>query len=131
MAHPTPIGIELHTRSRELELKYPGDESYRLSYEFLRVMSPSAEVRGHGKGQEVLQWGKKDVAIEKIEVAGNYALQLFFDDGHDSGIYSWSYLKELCENMDKFWEEYLNRLDAKGKDRDPNTQAVRLIDPNA
>lgn len=125
-----PSKIQLHKKSRTLELHY-GSEAFELSAEFLRVHSPSAEVRGHGKGQEVLQWGKKDVGIEKIEVAGNYALQLYFDDGHDSGIYSWGYLKELCDTRPQLWQSYLERLAAAGKDRDPNTQAVRFINPES
>ena len=126
MPHPTPIGIELHTRSRELELKYPGDENYRLSYEFLRVMSPSAEVRGHGPGQEVLQVGKLNVQIKDLKPVGNYALQPVFDDGHDSGIYAWDYLYKLCVNRDTLWQEYLQQLNAAGGNRDPDVQVVKL-----
>ena len=125
MAHPTPIGIELHTRSRELELKYPGDESYRLSYEFLRVMSPSAEVRGHGPGQEVLQEGKQNVMITDLKPVGNYALQPVFNDGHDSGIYAWDYLYELCRDHDTLWQRYLEQLHAAGASRDPEVQVVK------
>ena len=121
-----PSGIQLHTRSRELELQYPGGESYRLSCEYLRVFSPSAEVRGHGPGQEVLQSGKINVAITAIKPVGNYALQLVFDDGHDSGLYSWDYLYQLCTQREAWWQDYLERLDAAGANRDPDVQVVNF-----
>lgn len=121
-----PEGIQLHTRSRELELSYPGGESFRLSCEFLRVMSPSAEVKGHGPGQEVLQVGKLNVAITAIRPVGNYALQLVFDDGHDSGLYSWDYLHTLCRDRDHLWQTYLDELSEAGASRDPDVQVVKL-----
>ncbi|AQA17501.1 1-(5-phosphoribosyl)-5-((5-phosphoribosylamino)methylideneamino)imidazole-4-carboxamide isomerase [Halioglobus japonicus] len=121
-----PEGIQLHTRSRELELSYPGGESFRLSCEFLRVMSPSAEVKGHGPGQEVLQVGKLNVAITAIRPVGNYALQLVFDDGHDSGLYSWDYLHTLCRDRDQLWQTYLDELSEAGASRDPDVQVVKL-----
>ncbi len=126
MSHPMPLGVELHTRSRVLELEYPGQHRFRLSYEFLRVMSPSAEVRGHGPGQEVLQQGKLNVLIKELKQVGNYALQPVFDDGHDTGIFAWDYLYELCVNHDSLWTDYLQRLQAAGASRDPEVQVVKL-----
>jgi DUF971 family protein len=123
---PKPSAIQLHSRSRLLELTYEGGENYSLSCEFLRVYSPSAEVLGHGPGQEVLQTGKMNVAITAIKPVGNYALQLVFDDGHDTGLYSWRYLYELCRNQDARWQEYLTRLDKAGASRDPDVQVVKL-----
>lgn len=96
-----------------LDLEYP-DQSFSLGAEYLRVHSPSAEVRGHGPGQEVLQHGKKDILIEAVEPVGNYALKLVFSDGHDSGIYSWEYLHELGLMREQYWARYLNRLEAEG-----------------
>ncbi|QFU77526.1 DUF971 domain-containing protein [Halioglobus maricola] len=121
-----PEGIQLHTRSRELELSYKDGQNYRLSCEFLRVLSPSAEVKGHGPGQEVLQTGKLNVAITAIRPVGNYALQLVFDDGHDSGLYSWDYLHQLCTEHDQLWQAYLDKLSAAGANRDPDVQVVQL-----
>jgi len=123
---PRPTGISLHTRSRELELQYPDGRSFHLSCEFLRVHSPSAEVRGHGPGQEVLQVGKMNVQITAINPVGNYALQLVFDDGHDSGIYSWDYLHHLCIEQERLWQDYLQRLEKTGASRDPDIQVVKL-----
>jgi DUF971 family protein len=121
-----PSGIRLHRRSRELELDFPGGVSYRLSCEYLRVYSPSAEVRGHGPGQETLQTGKLKVAISDIRPVGNYALQLVFDDGHDTGIYSWDYLHHLCADREKLWQDYLDRLSQAGASRDPDVQVLKL-----
>lgn len=121
-----PSAINLHQQSRKLELEYENGESFELSCELLRVCSPSAEVRGHGPGQEVIQAGKKNVAISAIEPVGNYALQLHFDDGHDTGIYSWDYLYDLCVNRERYWEDYLARLHAAGASRDPDVQVVRI-----
>ena len=121
-----PENIALHTRSRELELTYGDDESYRLSCEFLRVYSPSAEVKGHSPGQEVLQTGKQKVAITAIRPVGNYALQLVFDDGHDTGLYSWDYLYKLCREQDALWQDYLDRMNDAGATRDPDVQVVKL-----
>ena len=117
---PRPTGIQLHTRSRELELSYASGESFRLSCEYLRVYSPSAEVKGHGPGQEVLQHGKQQVAITAIRPVGNYALQLVFDDGHDTGLYSWDYLYYLGANYEERWQHYLQRLEAEGHKRKPD-----------
>ena len=121
-----PSAINLHRQSRKLELVYENGENFELSCELLRVCSPSAEVRGHGPGQEVIQAGKKNVAISAIEPVGNYALQLCFDDGHDTGIYSWDYLYELCVNRERYWEDYLAKLHAAGASRDPDVQVVRI-----
>ena len=123
---PIPTNIQLHTRSRELELGYAGGESYRLSCEYLRVYSPSAEVKGHGPGQEVLQTGKMHVAITAIRPVGNYALQLVFDDGHDTGLYSWDYLHQLITQQEKHWQDYLDRMSMAGAGRDPDVQEVKL-----
>jgi DUF971 family protein len=121
-----PVNIQLHQRSAVLELEYDNGKTYQLSCEFLRVLSPSAEVQGHGRGQEVLQTGKKNVKINNIKPVGKYAIQLVFDDGHDSGLYSWRYLHELCENQEAYWKNYLQRLHETGEGRDPDVQVVRL-----
>jgi DUF971 family protein len=119
-----PESIVMHKRSRVLELRYADGTVYRLPYEFLRVYSPSAEVRGHGPGQETLQTGKREVEITQITQVGNYAIQPSFSDGHDSGIYSWDYLHFLGQNQDALWEDYLARLRAAGLDRDTPMPAV-------
>jgi DUF971 family protein len=121
-----PVAIQLHSRSRQLELEYASGETYSLSCEYLRVYSPSAEVLGHGPGQEVLQTGKLKVGITAIKPVGNYALQLVFDDGHDTGLYSWRYLYELCQKQDTKWQEYLGRLAEAGASRDPEVQILKL-----
>ncbi len=126
-----PQSIKLHRKSRELELVYRDIGGVRLSCEFLRVHSPSAEVRGHGHGQEVLQTGKIDVEIVDIIPTGNYALQLVFSDGHDSGIFSWDYFRELCEHRESLWDSYLQRLREAGASRDPQEQVIQLFDPRA
>ena len=120
-----PVGVKLHAKSRELELQYEG-ENYSLTCEYLRVYSPSAEVKGHGPGQEVLQTGKLNVAISAIKPVGNYALQLVFDDGHDTGLYSWDYLYDLCLQRDDRWQSYLDRMAAAGSNRDPEVQVIKL-----
>ena len=125
-----PQQIKLHKKSRLLELRYADGSHYQLSCEFLRVFSPSAEVRGHGRGQEVLQTGKLNEEIRDIIAVGNYAIQLVFDDGHDSGIYSWRYLRELGENHQTLWEGYLAELRAANASRDPDEQVVTLVDPS-
>lgn len=124
----TPTGIELHQKSRELELIYSDGERVRLSCELLRVFSPSAEVQGHGPGQKVLQTGKINVNIVDIKPVGNYAVQLIFSDGHESGIYSWKYLRELADNQDAYWEQYLKDLHEAGASRDPEVQVVKFFD---
>ncbi len=113
-ATPRPIDIRLHQASRLLEIKFDNATECMLSCEFLRVYSPSAEVRGHGHGQEVLQTGKEDVNIVAIEPVGNYAVKLVFSDGHDTGLYSWDYLYELAKNYEALWLEYLGKLSVAG-----------------
>ena len=115
---PTPTEIKLHQKSRVLEITYADGKTFSLPCEFLRVHSPSAEVRGHGPGQEVLQIGKKDVTISRIEPVGTYAVQLCFSDGHDTGIYSWDLLYDYGHNQQEMWAHYLNRLQEAGASRD-------------
>lgn len=117
---PLPIDIRLHQSSRLLEIKFDNHTECKLSCEFLRVYSPSAEVRGHGHGQEVLQLGKENVNITAIEPVGNYAVKLIFSDGHDTGLYSWDYLYELAKNYEALWLEYLGKLSAAGIKRKEN-----------
>ena len=114
-----PTEIKLHQKSRILEITFADGRNFRLPCEFLRVYSPSAEVRGHGPGQEVLQAGKKDVTIEKIEPVGHYAVQLTFSDGHDTGIYSWDLLYDYGLHLDEMWARYLKRLADAGASREP------------
>lgn len=114
---PMPTAINLHKKSKTLELVY-GEKSFELTAEYLRVHSPSAEVRGHGIGQEVLQTGKRLVGIEGVTASGNYALKISFDDGHDSGLYSWTYLYELAHHQNDYWTDYLARLQREGGSRD-------------
>ena len=111
---PKPVEINLHQKSRVLEISYSDGERFELSYEFLRVFSPSAEVQGHGPGQGVLQVGKQDVKITHIEPVGHYAIQPTFDDGHDTGIYSWETLYDMGKNKDRYWKEYLEKLEKAG-----------------
>ncbi len=119
-----PTGIALHTKSQELELTYDDGRSVRLPVEFLRVFSPSAEVKGHAPGQEILQVGKKGVELTLVEPMGNYAIKLAFSDGHDSGIYSWDYLEHLVENRETLWEDYLKKLEQAGASREPDPKAA-------
>ena len=114
----SPTEITLHQKSRLLEIAFADGRGFRLPYEFLRVYSPSAEVRGHGPGQEVLQTGKRLVELKTLEPVGSYAVQPLFSDGHGTGIYSWEYLHELGENQARLWQEYLDRLAAAGASRD-------------
>ena len=117
MAKATPTEIQLHQKSRILEIAFDDGERFELSCEYLRVYSPSAEVMGHGPGQEVLQLGKEDVNITAIEPVGNYAIKLVFDDNHDSGLYSWEHLYSLGKNQEQKWKDYLDRLEAAGYKR--------------
>ena len=120
MAQQPPKTVKLHRKSRELELAYEDGTSLRLPCELLRVYSPSAEVRGHGgPGERKLQTGKKQVAITAIELVGNYALRLTFDDGHDTGIYAWDYLRDLGDNQAKYWQQYLTELKEANASRLP------------
>jgi DUF971 family protein len=114
-----PSSIVLHGRSRVLEIAFDEARTFRLPFEFLRVYSPSAEVKGHGPGQEVLQIGKKDVTIVALEPVGHYGVKPTFSDDHETGIYSWDYLLWLGENFDKLWTDYLARLKAAGATREP------------
>ncbi len=116
---PYPTEIKLHSQSRLLEIAFSSGERCELSCEFLRTHSPSAEVRGHGVGQERLQAGKREVSITAIEPVGSYAVKLVFSDGHDSGIYSWDCLYELATNRDTLWADYLAKLAAAHLSRDP------------
>ncbi len=126
---PLPTEIKLHQKSRLLEISFSDGQSFRLPYEFLRVYSPSAEVRGHGPGQEVLQTGKRDVVVTGIDAVGNYAVKPIFSDGHDSGIYSWDLLYDLGTNQERLWQEYLARLEAAGGSRDVDTTSVTKPEP--
>jgi DUF971 family protein len=114
---PRPTEIKLHQKSRELEIAFDNGNKFRFSCEFLRVYSPSAEVRGHGPGQEVLQVGKKNVEISAIEPVGSYAVTLVFSDGHNTGIYSWDYLHDLGVKHDEYWKTYLARMEQASASR--------------
>ncbi len=131
MPNPIPAGVKLHSASSVLELNYAAGDC-RLEAEFLRVHSPSAEVRGHGRGREVLQTGKRNVRLLQIEAVGHYALKLTFDDGHDTGIYSWDYLYDLCSRKEELWRDYLDRLRQARGSREPKesgTQVLRFKPP--
>ena len=126
----TPQTIKLHKKSRLLELGYADGTRYQLEAELLRVYSPSAEVRGHGVGQEILQVGKRHVAITAIEPVGNYAIKPTFDDGHNSGIFSWETLFDLATNQVARWANYTARLSAAGASREPlpaDTQVIKFM----
>lgn len=116
---PQPTEIKLHQKSRLLEIAYADGSAFSLPCEFLRVYSPSAEVRGHGPGQEVLQVGKKDVEITRVEPVGSYAIQLTFSDGHDTGIYSWDLLYDYGRRQGEMWQHYLRRMAEAGASREP------------
>jgi len=114
---PQPESINLHQKSRILEITFSDGQNFELSCELLRVYSPSAEVKGHGPGQSVLQTGKENVSITRIDPVGHYAVKLIFDDGHETGLYSWAYLYELGENKDALWKDYLQGLSDAGYQR--------------
>jgi len=116
---PTPTDIKLHQQSRVLEIRFDDGSVFNLTCEYLRVFSPSAEVRGHGPGQAVLQLGKEDINISTIEPVGHYAVRLGFDDGHDTGLYSWEVLYDLGLNYEAYWADYLQRLSDAGHVRKP------------
>ena len=118
---PRPIEIKLHQQSRILEVAFEDGKNFQFPCEFLRVYSPSAEVRGHGPGQEVLQVGKKEVEITSIEPVGSYAVQFTFSDGHDTGIYSWDLLYDYGLNQEEMWNHYLKRMEEAGASRDPGS----------
>ena len=115
---PTPTSITVHQQSRALEVAFSDGSEFRIPFELMRVYSPSAEVQGHGPGQEVLQTGKRDVGLSALQPVGNYAVQPTFSDGHDTGIYSWDYLYYLGSQQDDLWRQYEGRLAAAGVDRD-------------
>jgi len=116
---PQPTGIAYHKTAKTLEVTYAGGESATIPAELLRVYSPSAEVRGHSESERVLQTGKKHVAIRQIEAVGNYAIRIVFDDGHDTGIYSWPFLRDLADNQEDYWRRYLDELRDKNASRLP------------
>ena len=120
---PVPTRIVVHKQSRVLEIEYADGKLFKLPFEFMRVYSPSAEVRGHGPGQEVLQIGKRDVGIDELDAVGNYAVQPHFSDGHDTGIFSWDYMYWLGENQAALWEQYLGRMREAGASRDASAGA--------
>ncbi len=116
---PLPTNIVVHMQSRVLEVAFADGRSFRLPFELMRVYSPSAEVKGHGPGQEVLQVGKREVTLARLEPVGNYAVKPVFSDGHDSGIFSWDYLYHLGDRQDALWTDYLKALADAGASRDP------------
>ena len=127
LSSTVPRRLSVNQAKDCLSIDYAGDVRHPLPAEYLRVHSPSAEVRGHGKGQEVLQFGKRLVTINSITKSGNYAIQIFFSDGHDSGIFTWDYLYDLGANYDSHWATYLETLNQAGQSRDPDTQVVKLV----
>ena len=119
--NPHPTEIKLHKPSKTLTIKFDDGAEFEMSCEYLRVHSPSAEVQGHGPGEGVLQVDKEDVGIERIEQVGNYAIQIYFDDEHNTGIYSWDTLYNLGKNKDKYWQEYLQKLASAGHKHKDNS----------
>ncbi|MEN3110919.1 DUF971 domain-containing protein [Uliginosibacterium paludis] len=126
---PLPTSLTVQQRARTLEIAFEDGLEATLSHEFLRVYSPSAEVRGHGPGQEVLQVGKRDVVLVDVEQVGNYAVKLIFSDGHDSGLYSWDYLYDLASQHEALWSEYIARLEVEGASRDPSAPVPEHLQP--
>ncbi len=127
MTQQAPESLKYRRSDRILEIKFPNQLTVDLSAELLRVLSPSAEVQGHGPGQEVLQTGKADVEITAIEPVGHYAVQISFDDGHSSGLYTWAYLAHLASEKQTLWQRYLRKLEDAGASRDPSTDIVRIM----
>jgi DUF971 family protein len=123
---PQLVSIKVKKTSREMQLVFADQQEFALTFEFLRVHSPSAEVKGHGPGQEILQIGKRDVVITAVNPVGHYAFQITFNDGHDSGLYSTAYLYRLGQQQEVLWQDYLARLERAGESRDPDVQVVRL-----
>ena len=121
---PIPTEIKLHQQSHLMEISFDNGASFKLPYEYLRVYSPSAEVRGHGPGQETLQTGKRDVVINSLDAVGNYAVKPVFSDGHDSGLFSWDTLYELGRDYERNWQDYLARLEAAGASRDVDSTTL-------
>lgn len=127
MTQQAPESLKYRRSDRILEIKFPNQLTVDLSAELLRVLSPSAEVQGHGPGQEILQTGKADVEITAIEPVGHYAVQISFDDGHSSGLYTWAYLAHLASEKQTLWQRYLRKLEDAGASRDPSTDIVRIM----
>ena len=123
---PTPKALTVHAQSRVLEISFSDGASFRIPFELMRVYSPSAEVQGHGEGQEVLQTGKRTVTLQSLEPVGNYAVQPTFSDGHDTGIFSWDYLYHLGAQEASFWAQYEARLQSAGRDRDGPMPAAKV-----
>ncbi|MGZ3158733.1 MAG: gamma-butyrobetaine hydroxylase-like domain-containing protein [Burkholderiaceae bacterium] len=123
-ATPNPTALTVHKQSRVLEVAFDNGANFSLPFELLRVYSPSAEVRGHGKGQEVLQLGKRNVLITALDPVGNYAIQPHFSDSHNTGIYTWDYLYWLGKHQDQLWEDYFSRLEAAGLTRESGRDAA-------
>ena len=115
---PTPTALTVHNQSRVLEIVFSDGKEFKIPFELMRVYSPSAEVQGHGPGQEVLQTGKRDINLVELEPIGNYAVKPVFSDGHESGIFSWDYLYYLGNEQSRLWDDYHRRLQAAGADRD-------------
>ena len=115
---PTPTSLTVHSQSRVLEIAFSDGAAFRIPFELMRIYSPSAEVQGHGPGQEILQTGKRDVGIVALEPIGNYAVKPVFSDGHESGLFTWDYLYHLGADESRLWEDYQRRLQAAGVDRD-------------
>ena len=128
MLNKTPTEVKLRRQSNTLELSYSDGSQLEFSSEFLRVHSPSAEVRGHGKGQEVLQTGKRHVKLKNVEPVGNYAVKLEFDDGHSTGIFSWDYLISIGRDKKTLWDDYLLKLQQAGKTREPSPPNTQIIE---
>jgi DUF971 family protein len=122
-----PVDIKYRKKANLLELHYSDGSQLELDAEFLRVYSPSAEVKGHGEGSEVLQVGKKYVAISNIEPAGSYAIKISFDDGHDTGLYAWEYLYDIGQHKEAFWQDYLNRLESAKASREPTLISIKQL----
>jgi DUF971 family protein len=127
----TPTEITLHQKSHELEIAFDDGTRFRFPYEFLRVHSPSAEVRGHGPGQEVLQVGKKHVLVTDIEPVGSYAMKISFDDGHDSGLYTWEYLQQLGKNQTALMQEYIRQMHVANEIREPGDYPTSTAAPKS
>ena len=123
-----PTGLTVHSKSRVLEVGFDDGATFTIPFELLRVYSPSAEVRGHGQGQEVLQVGKREVGITALDPVGNYAVQPTFSDGHNTGLYSWDYLYKLGSEQDKLWQEYMDRLHASGFEGDSGREPGMRLD---
>jgi len=115
---PTPTALTVHSQSRVLEIAFSDGTAFKIPFELMRIYSPSAEVQGHGPGQEILQTGKREVNIVELEPIGNYAVKPVFSDGHESGLFTWDYLYRLGAEQDQLWQDYQRRLDAAGVERD-------------